>query len=67
MATSTPEAPSERSDRQPVVVDLLVQTGDSILVGQVVYRCRTEIVGQLGGGVTQLLLFSCQTYIHSAP
>ena len=48
-------------------LDLLVETGDSLVVGEVVHRARSEVVGELRGCVSQLLLFSCQTYIHSAP
>ena len=67
MATSTPEASSERSDRQPVGIDLLVQPRDSALVVEIGDRAGTEIVGQLGRRIAQLLLFTGQTYIHGAP
>ena len=48
-------------------LDLLVEPGDSSIVGEILHRARPEVVGQFRGRVAQLLLFSCQTYIHGAP
>ncbi|EUA06024.1 hypothetical protein I545_6562 [Mycobacterium kansasii 662] len=44
MATSTPEAPSERSDRQPVAA-IWRPAGNSVFVSQIRHRPWSEIVG----------------------
>src|SRR5579875_132407 len=47
--------------------NLLVQPRDSLAVLERLNRSGSKVVGQFGGGVAQLLLFSRQTDIHTSP
>ncbi len=64
MATSTPEASSERSVRKPVASTAFSSRATPDFVVEIGDRPGPEIVGQLGRGVPQLLLFTGQTDIH---
>ena len=56
---------SERSVRQPVAVDCLLEPGDAVVVVEIGDRSRSQIVGQFGRRVAQLSLFRGQSDVHS--
>ena len=64
MATSTPDAPSERSVRKPVASTAFSSRAIRASSSRSATEPGPQIVGQLGCGLPQLLLFTCQTDVH---
>ena len=65
MATSTPDAPSERSVRKPVPSTAFSSRAIRASSSRSATEPGPQIVGQLRCGLPQLLLFTCQTDVHS--